>query len=244
MCKFTDEVYDKAARSLFHTDPALWTKFKVNVMKWACSVGHRACLTAARNFAQKMLRNESSSSSYVFSGVIISRLLAHTFRTKYDRRRIYLSIIDTHSASTLIEYRKIVFSDLNVRSGNCTRDSCVRSKNVVDDRTKLIRWTSVTEKFRTWTYCTLVKAATVEQWLALLKRYDESAEPDKRSLAYALGCHSDENLLRRWSKWNEKMFSIPKCLLMLEQTVGKWSHDCWFVNKKERSKKEIYAAVT
>lgn len=67
MCKVTDQVYAETARSLVHTDPASWTEFKVNVMKWACSVGHRACLTAARDFGRKMLRNESPSSSYVFS---------------------------------------------------------------------------------------------------------------------------------------------------------------------------------
>ncbi|XP_019697448.1 thyrotropin-releasing hormone-degrading ectoenzyme-like [Harpegnathos saltator] len=119
MCKVADKVYAEMARSLARTDPASWTEFKVNVMKWACSLGHRACLTAARDYGRKMLRNESSSSS-------------------------------------------------------------------------------VPEEFRTWTYCAFAREATGEQWLALLARYNGSTAHDKESLAFALGCHVNAGLLRRY----------------------------------------------
>lgn len=84
MCKLMNKMYDKAARSLVHTDPALWTRFKVEVMKWACSVGHRACLTTARNLAREMLRNESSG-SYVFSDATTPNTVRMTLNARRGR---------------------------------------------------------------------------------------------------------------------------------------------------------------
>ncbi|XP_028049052.1 thyrotropin-releasing hormone-degrading ectoenzyme isoform X2 [Monomorium pharaonis] len=57
---------------------------------------------------------------------------------------------------------------------------------------------SLPQGFRRWVYCTLVKVATKEEWLALLKRYNESAVHDKRSLTFALGCQADASLLQRY----------------------------------------------
>lgn len=57
------------APEMIYTDPMLWTDFEVNLIKLACSANHRACLTTALNFAQKMLQNESSN-SYVSNQVI------------------------------------------------------------------------------------------------------------------------------------------------------------------------------
>ncbi|EZA61764.1 Aminopeptidase Q [Ooceraea biroi] len=109
MCKFIEKVYTKSARSLIYMDPALWTKFKINLMSMACSVGHRTCLTTIFNLARKMLQDNFSSSL---------------------------------------------------------------------------------------SYCTLMKVTTDEQWLALLKRYNESTVHDKESLAFALGCHANASLLQ------------------------------------------------
>ncbi|XP_011343855.1 glutamyl aminopeptidase [Ooceraea biroi] len=116
MCKFIEKVYTKSARSLIYMDPALWTKFKINLMSMACSVGHRTCLTTIFNLARKMLQDNFSS--------------------------------------------------------------------------------SIPEQFRSLSYCTLMKVTTDEQWLALLKRYNESTVHDKESLAFALGCHANASLLQ------------------------------------------------
>ncbi|KAL0114630.1 hypothetical protein PUN28_011733 [Cardiocondyla obscurior] len=57
---------------------------------------------------------------------------------------------------------------------------------------------SLPQEFRSWTYCTFVKVATEEQWLVLLKRYNESAVHDKKVLAFALGCHVNASLLQTY----------------------------------------------
>ncbi|KAL6259522.1 hypothetical protein P5V15_009439 [Pogonomyrmex californicus] len=57
---------------------------------------------------------------------------------------------------------------------------------------------SVPKEFRDWTYCIFMKFATEEQWLTLLKRYNESVAHDKINLAFALGCHSNASLLQRY----------------------------------------------
>jgi hypothetical protein len=67
-CKLLRKVYDESARSLLRTDLALWTGYKIDLMKLACSVGHRACLTAILDFARKILQSDSFS-SYVSTDV-------------------------------------------------------------------------------------------------------------------------------------------------------------------------------
>lgn len=68
MCKLINKLYSETAPFLNHKNPALWTSFEIDVMKSACSTGHQECLTVVRNFAQKLLQNESSN-LYVLSDV-------------------------------------------------------------------------------------------------------------------------------------------------------------------------------
>ncbi|GAB1859250.1 Aminopeptidase [Camponotus japonicus] len=69
---------------------------------------------------------------------------------------------------------------------------------------------SVPEKFRSWTYCTFMKVATDEQWLAFLKRYNESAVYEKESLVFALGCHVNPNLLKKYLPMIFSQKNTPK----------------------------------
>nr|XP_012234185.1 PREDICTED: thyrotropin-releasing hormone-degrading ectoenzyme-like [Linepithema humile] len=117
MCKFINKLYSETAPFLDRKNPALWTSFEINVMKSACSTGHRECLTVVRNFAQKLLQNESSN--------------------------------------------------------------------------------FVSQEFRRWAYCILMKDVTEEQWLTHLKRYNKSEVYKNKSLAFALGCHTNATLLRK-----------------------------------------------
>ncbi|KAM0725616.1 Aminopeptidase N [Formica fusca] len=57
---------------------------------------------------------------------------------------------------------------------------------------------SIPEKFRSWTYCTFMKIAKDKERLTFLKRYNESAIYEKESLAFALGCHKNPNLLKKY----------------------------------------------
>jgi len=79
MCKLIDKVYSKIAPTVIYKHPTLWTEFEINLMKSACSIDHRSCLTAVFNFVREMLQNESSN-SYVSSKVTANIC---TFNTEY-----------------------------------------------------------------------------------------------------------------------------------------------------------------
>ncbi|KAG7187572.1 hypothetical protein KM043_016642 [Ampulex compressa] len=57
---------------------------------------------------------------------------------------------------------------------------------------------SVTVEHRTWIYCVYMTMITEDEWSKLLEEYKFAEESDKESLAYALGCHRDKRLLKRY----------------------------------------------
>ncbi|XP_011881997.1 PREDICTED: thyrotropin-releasing hormone-degrading ectoenzyme-like [Vollenhovia emeryi] len=90
--------------------------------------------------------------------------------------------------------------EIDLMKSACSVDNQACLTAVLDFARKMLHNESSNyspEEFRSWTYCTLVKVVTEEQWLALLKRYNESAY-DKKSLAFALGCHVNASLLQRY----------------------------------------------
>ncbi|XP_025986854.2 thyrotropin-releasing hormone-degrading ectoenzyme isoform X2 [Solenopsis invicta] len=70
--------------------------------------------------------------------------------------------------------------------------------NFVQDMLRSESSNSLPQQFCRWTYCTFMKIATKEEWLALLKRYNESTVHDKKNLAFALGCHPNASLLQKY----------------------------------------------
>ncbi|XP_071636854.1 thyrotropin-releasing hormone-degrading ectoenzyme-like [Temnothorax longispinosus] len=91
--------------------------------------------------------------------------------------------------------------EINVMKSACSVDYQACLTAVLNFAREMLRnesSDSLPQEFRSWTYCTFVKVATEEQWLALLKRYNESAAHDKKTLAFALGCHVNASLLQRY----------------------------------------------
>ncbi|XP_012061187.1 PREDICTED: thyrotropin-releasing hormone-degrading ectoenzyme-like [Atta cephalotes] len=91
--------------------------------------------------------------------------------------------------------------EINLMKSACSVDYQACLMTVLDFDRKMLQnesSNSLPQEFRSWAYCTLMKVTTEEQWLALLKRYNESTVHDKKSLAFALGCHANVNLLQRY----------------------------------------------
>ncbi|XP_072760403.1 aminopeptidase N-like isoform X2 [Anoplolepis gracilipes] len=91
--------------------------------------------------------------------------------------------------------------EVNVMKSACLAGHRACLKAAINFALKMLRnesSNSVPEKFRSWTYCTFMKVATDGQWFAFLKRYNESAMYEKESLAFALGCHVNSNLLKKY----------------------------------------------
>lgn len=60
-------------------------------------------------------------------------------------------------------------------------------KNLLSQNSSTFRNVS-SRKWLTRVYCTYVETATLEEWRELRKKYETAIEPEKSSLAYALGC--------------------------------------------------------
>ncbi|XP_018367956.1 PREDICTED: thyrotropin-releasing hormone-degrading ectoenzyme-like isoform X1 [Trachymyrmex cornetzi] len=91
--------------------------------------------------------------------------------------------------------------EINLMKSACSVDYQACLTAVLDFDRKMLQnesSNSLPQEFRSWAYCTLMKVTTEEQWLALLKRYNESTVHDKKSLAFALGCHANASLLQRY----------------------------------------------
>ncbi|KYM99046.1 Thyrotropin-releasing hormone-degrading ectoenzyme [Cyphomyrmex costatus] len=91
--------------------------------------------------------------------------------------------------------------EINLMKSACSVDYQACLMAVLDFDRKMLQnesSNSLPQEFRSWAYCTLMKVTTEEQWLAFLKRYNESTVHDKKSLAFALGCHANVSLLQRY----------------------------------------------
>ncbi|EFN62134.1 Aminopeptidase N [Camponotus floridanus] len=106
--------------------------------------------------------------------------------------------------------------EVNVMKSACLvgHRACLRTAlNFTDKMLQSESSNSVPEKFRSWMYCTFMKVATDKQWLEFLKRYNESAVYEKESLAFALGCHVNPNLLKKYLPMIFSQKNTPKLAL-------------------------------
>ncbi|XP_015186356.1 PREDICTED: endoplasmic reticulum aminopeptidase 2-like [Polistes dominula] len=58
-CKLIDEVYQSKVGNLFESDMETWSKFKIELTKWACWIGHKSCLKYLNDFVEQLLQNDT-----------------------------------------------------------------------------------------------------------------------------------------------------------------------------------------
>ncbi|XP_050463776.1 thyrotropin-releasing hormone-degrading ectoenzyme-like isoform X2 [Cataglyphis hispanica] len=115
----------------------------------------------------------------------------------------FIDKVYSKTAPSLVHKDPVLWTEfeVNVMKSACLAGHRACLMEAVNFTNKILRnesSNSIPEKFRTWTYCTFMKIATNEQWLAFWKRYNESAIYEKESLAIALGCHENPDLLRKY----------------------------------------------
>ncbi|KAK2586530.1 hypothetical protein KPH14_011422 [Odynerus spinipes] len=60
MCKLVDEVYSAKAKNMMKSDLESWTRFKIEMTKVACSMGHKTCLNILKSYVEGLLAQNGS----------------------------------------------------------------------------------------------------------------------------------------------------------------------------------------